>query len=338
MAVNFSDGFFENYTIGGYSDSFYDDEEDDDSFQKSSYSELEYHRNLHQANYKKHDSKSAYYKFLDAVVYRLKTGYFKDNLIPRTDFRNYPGIAYEGILQNFTRVKEIKPVDNNPYYVWWQENHQYFHLSYDITNDWIKGEGIDFLEGFIIDKIVPYAKKYYPYVAEEPITKEEVIIEIQKTKSKNAGGRPIGSKNKKVEKVTFLPVHKIPIKENKLVLDSLIFAIADLVWRFDGIIYSKVISHLDISDESKKFVSALIINNSKKLENKYWYVQKVKTTYILVKKIEKRQGYYLPNGTLMSSYEISKKTGIDSRTLRYRLDKMSVFDATKDWQNHKNTL
>ena len=338
MAVNFSDGFFENYTIGGYSDSFYDDEEDDDSFKKSSYDELEYHRNLHQVSYKKHDSKSAYYKFLDAVVYRLKTGYFKDNLIPRTDFRNYPGIAYEGILQNFTRVKEIKPVDNNPYYVWWQENHQYFHLSYDITNDWIKGKGIDFLEGFIIDKIVPYAKKYYPYVAEEPIAKEEEKIEIQKTREKKPGGRPIGSKNKKEIKTMFLPVYKIPEKEGKLDLNALIYAIADLVWRDGEFLYSSVISQLDISDPQKKYVAAMLLRDSKQIQNKYWYVHKVKSNVVFVLPKMNRQGYYLPNGTLMSSAEMSEKTGIKKTTLINRLKKMSVFDATRDWKEHKKML
>ena len=40
----------------------------------------------------------------------------------------------------------------------------------------------------------------------------------------------------------------------------------------------------------------------------------------------------------MSSYEISKKTGIDSRTLRYRLENMSVYDATRDWKEHKKML
>ena len=136
----------------------------------------------------------------------------------------------------------------------------------------------------------------------------------------------------------FLPIHKIPVKENKIVLESLIFALADIVWRFDNIIYSKAISHLDLSDSQKKYVAALILKKSSSIENKYFQVIKVNQVFILSKTMEKRQGYYVSTGKLMSSYEISKKTGIDSRTLRYRLENMSVYDATRDWKEHKKML
>ena len=245
MSVSFSDGFFESYRVGNFYDS---DEESDDCQEDDNFAPVENHYKSTQ----EHDSKSAYYKFIDAVVYRLTTNYFKDNGIDRTNFKDDPGVEFGGILKNFTIVKDIKPLDKNPYYVWWLENHQSYHLRFDIRNDWIRGEGIDLLELFIIDKVVSYAKKYYPFIPETIITREQV--EIEKNKIKNPGGRPIGSKNKKKEKVLFLPIHKIPVKENKIVLESLIFALADIVWRFDNIIYSKAISHLDLSDSQKNML------------------------------------------------------------------------------------
>ena len=333
MSVNFSDAFFDNYCVGdSYETDDYNDQyenQDDDI-----YAPLE-------NNYKSkqdHDINSGYYKFIDAVIYRLKTNYFKDNGIDRINFKDYPGISYEGILNNFSRVLEIKPVKNNPYFEWWCENQQYYHLSYRITEDWIKGEGIDFLENFIIENIVPYAKKYYPNIPEKKITRQQVEKEIENAKTKNPGGRPVGSKNKKNENKLFLPIHKIPTKNNKIVLEALIFALADIVWRYDGIIYSKAISQLDLTDSQKKYVAALILKNSNSIQNKYFEVRKVNEFYLLFKKIEIRQGYYVSNGILMSSSKISEKTGIKKTTLINRLKKMSVYDATKDWQYNKNML
>ena len=331
MSVNFSDGFFDSYRIGN----FYDNDEKSDDYQEDDiFSPVENHFKSTQD----HDSKSAYYKFIDAVVYRLTTNYFKDNGIDRTNFKDYPGIEFGGILKNFTIVKDIKPLDKNPYYVWWLENHQSYHLRFDIRNDWIRGEGIDFLELFIMDKVVSFAKKYYPFIPEITITREEVIKEIRNTKTKNLGGRPIGSKNKKEQKALFLPFHKIPEEEGKLNIDALIFALADIVWRFNGIIYSKAISQLLITEAQKKYVAAMIFNNSKSIENKYFSIGKVNNTTLLFAKIEIRQGYYVSNGTLISSAKISQKTGIKKTTLISRLKNMSVYDATRDWKEHKKML
>jgi hypothetical protein len=331
MSVNFSDGFFDNYSIGS---SYYNTEDSEDYQEDDIFAPVE---NPYKIK-KMHDSQSAYYKFMDAVVYRLTTNYFKDNGIDRTNFKDYPGIEVGGILKNFTIVKELKPLDKNPFYVWWIENHQHFHLGFDVREDWIKGDGIDFLESFINDKIVPFAKEYYQIIPETKITREQVLNEIEKIKTKNSGGRPIGSKNKKEEKVSFLPFHKIPEAEGKLNIDALIFALADIVWRFNGIIYSKAISQLLITDAQKKYVAALILKNSISIQNKYFSIGKINDTTLLFVKMQNRQGYYVSNGILMSSAKISEKTGIKKTTLIYRLKNMSVYDATKDWKQHKNVL
>jgi len=283
----------------------------------------------------------AYYEFILAINYRLHTSYFRD-YTSRVDFRDYPGIRTNGVLDNFKIVKQIKPLGNNPYYKWFSENFRHEFTIWDSTDHWNKGQGINILESFIIENIVPFAKKYHPIVkirkTNNIITEviqetEEKEIPVSIPVEKKKVGRPLGSKKQNTIQ-TFLPKHKIPVSnDEKLNIESLILAIADIAWR-KSLLYSDVLDHLVLYDNQIKYVTAMILKKSPILENKYWQVVKNKNLYYIEPKI-KRLGYYINSGILISSSEISEKTNIPKRTLCYRLNKMSVSDATKDWKDWK---
>ena len=301
------------------------------------------YREIETIKYKREMSfEEAYYEFILAVSTRLTTSYFRDYGTGRIDFRNYPGIRTNGILDNFKIVKKIKPLKNNPYYKWFLENFKNEFSFWCSMDHWNKGPGIDILESFIIENIVPFAKKYHPLVQANKVKHIDIVV-IQETEEieipvsipveKKKVGRPLGSKKQNTVE-TFLPKHKIPVTEDKkLNIESLVLAIADIAWR-KSLLYNNLLNQLVLSDNQIKYVSAMIFKNSPTLENKYWQVVKKKNLYYIEPKI-KRLGYYINSGILISSSEISKKTNIPKRTLCYRLNKMSVNDATKDWEDWK---
>jgi hypothetical protein len=284
----------------------------------------------------------AYYEFISAIYYRLITSYFRDWDTGRVDFRDYPGIRTNGVLDNFNIVKQIKPLSNNPYHKWFLENFRNEFSIWDSVDHWNKGQGIDILESFIVENIVPFAKKYHPSVkilkTKNIITEviqenEEIEIPVSIPVEKKKTGRPLGSKKQNTVEI-FLPKHKIPVTEDKkLNIESLVLAIADIAWR-KSLLYNNLLNQLVLSDNQIKYVSAMIFKESPMLENKYWQVVKKKSLYYIEPKI-KRVGYYINSGILISSSEISEKTNIPKRTLCYRLNKMSVNDATKDWKDWK---
>ena len=285
---------------------------------------------------------TSYYEFIKAISYRLNTSYFRDWDTGRVDFREYSGIRFNGILDNFKKTKEINPKEFNPYFKWFKANYKNEFSYWCHRDHWNMGEGIDILESFIIENIVPYAKKYQAEIEIKKIKKEEIVSiekkEVQEnldviTNEKRKIGRPLGSKKQKEVEV-FLPKHKIPVTEDKkLNIESLILAIADICWR-KRLVYSNVLNQLYLTENQIKYVTAMILKKSPSLANKYWQVIKKKDQFYIEPKV-KRLGYYLDLGILMSSSEISSKTNIPKRTLCYRLEKMSVTDATKDWKNWK---
>ena len=284
----------------------------------------------------------AYYEFISAISYRLNTSYFRDWETGRVDFRDYPGIRTNGVLDNFNIVKQIKPLSNNPYHKWFLENFRNEFSFWCSIDHWNKGQGIDILESFIVENIVPFGKKYHPSVeiikTKNIITRviqetEEIEIPVSNPVENKKVGRPLGSKKQNTIQI-FLPKHKIPVTEDKkLNIESLVLAIADIAWR-KSLPYNNLLNQLVLSDNQIKYVSAMIFKESSMLENKYWQVVKKKSLYYIEPKI-KRLGYYIDSGILISSSEISLKTNIPKRTLCYRLEKMSVKDATKDWKNWK---
>jgi hypothetical protein len=206
---------------------------------------------------------------------------------------------------------------------------------------------INVLEDYIDKYIIKYVKSihtpnYKPVVFKEEkasvveIDKEEEIIPDVITeelpKKKSNAGRPKGSKNKKPEKELYMPHHIIPSNKGMLDIECVIKAIADLVWRKEGLMNHEYLQYLHITEDQKKYLNALFNKNPKALENKYWKIDLNKNTKILIP-LMKRAGYYakppVGNYDLYSLTHISNKSGINKHTLIYKLKHMSVKDATK---------
>jgi hypothetical protein len=275
-----------------------------------------------------------FHNFVMAVNQRLS----KDDLNEEKNFKGIPGLK-----ENFNLMSANN--GNREYSKLWQWLNQQINSGvfnrYLTTKDFLNDEYMETTESYIERYILPYVKKpalkKYKKAIEnqfpEEFTDKEIKIEepvIQKTKS-NAG-RPKGSKNKKPVKEVFMPIHNISTVNGQIEIDTLINAIADLVWRKEGLMNSEYLDFLNISDSQKKYVNYLFNKNQKALDNKYWEIVMNKKTKVLMPKM-RRFGYYgKANGTyeLFGLSYIAEKSNISKNTLLYRLKHMSIKEAVKN--------
>lgn len=277
--------------------------------------------------------------FCAAVIQRLS----KDDLNTEKNYKVYPGAK-----DNFSMMSANN--GNREYSKAWQfvkgrVEDGTFNQSMT-TKDFLSDEYMEYIEDYIERYILPYVKKpalkkyisavekvFIETPVEEKTNLEVAVYEepvIEKTKS-NAG-RPKGSKNKKQTKEIYFPIHKVAVSDGNINIDSLVKAIADLVWRKEGQIDSFYIHNLILSDSHKNYVNYLFMKSKSSLENKYWKIEKKGKANILVPKI-KRSGYY---GFAKGSYDlfsltyIAEQKNIPKNTLLYRLKHMSIKEATKN--------
>lgn len=154
----------------------------------------------------------------------------------------------------------------------------------------------------------------------------------QSQKPKSNAGRPKGSKNKKPEKLIFMPSHKINIINGQVDKDIMIKAIADLVWRQEGLMIREYINLLKISESQKKYIINLFNTNPHNLNNKYWEIIFNNNRKVLKAKT-RRFGYYgRANGSydLFSLTYIAEQKNISKNTLLYRLKHMTIKEAVKN--------
>lgn len=288
----------------------------------------------------KRTSKDLYFDFCRAVVTRLSL----DNLNHTKNYKIYPK-AKDNFAMHSTN-------DGASYcsklLLWIDTQIENGILSEQITyDDLLKQPYINVLENYIDNYIIKYVKSihtpyYKPVVFKEEkapeveAIKEEVIIpEViteEPPKKKSNAGRPKGSKNKKPERELFMPHHIIPSEKGNLDVECVIKAIADLVWRKEGLMNNEYLRYLNITEDQKKYLNALFNKNISVLQNKYWKIDLNKNTKVLIP-LMKRAGYYAkpPNGNydLYSLTHISNKSGINKHTLIFRLKHMSVKDAVR---------
>lgn len=144
--------------------------------------------------------------------------------------------------------------------------------------------------------------------------------------------------NKK-QKPTFFPKHQLVVKDGKVVLESIIMAIADLVWREPNkrdLFYIDKLDLSNLTEAQTKYVKAVFYPNkwNKNIEvlqnNLYWTVEKSGRNNILVP-LRKREGYYyIHNKTGMPGFvsltTVSTKLNILKMTAKKRLDRMTLKD------------
>lgn len=277
--------------------------------------------------------------FCAAVIQRLS----KDDLNTEKNYKVYPGAK-----DNFSMMSANN--GNREYSKVWQWLKQQVNSGifnqYMTTKDFLSDDYMEYVEDYIERYILPYVKKpaLKKYISavekvftetpvEEKTNLEEAVYEepvIEKPKSK--AGRPKGSKNKKETKEVYFPIHKVGTIDGNVDIDSLVKAIADLVWRKEGQIDSFYIHNLILSDSHKKYVNYLFMKNQHLLVNKYWKIEKKGKANIIVPKM-RRFGYY---GRAKGSYDlfslvyISEQSNISKDTLFYRLKHMSIKEATKN--------
>jgi hypothetical protein len=272
---------------------------------------------------KKKTTINLFYEFGNAVFRRLGN----DNLNMKKNYKLFPDAKHNFNQRSFN--------DGNyqfsKLHFWLEEQVKNNVLSEELsTNDLLSYPYISILENYIDQYIVKYCTKLK--VKEmEPVV-EPVKLEITEQIEKRSAGRPKGSKNKKPEKELFMPHHIIPSEYGLLDMPCVIKAIADLVWRKQGLMNQEYLDYLKITDSQKRYLNALFNKNTALLENKYWKIEFKGKTKILTPKT-KRAGYYAkePHGNydLFSLTYMSNKAGIDKNTLIYRLKHMRVKDALK---------
>lgn len=287
----------------------------------------------------KRTSKDLYYDFCRAVVTRLSL----DNL---NTFKNYK--IYPKAKENFEMNSTNKGASYNSKLLLWIDTQiEKGILSEQLTyDDLLKQPYITILEDYIDKYIIKYVRSIHTptyksvVFKEEKATELEVIEEVvdipeintEEPKKKSNAGRPKGSKNKKPQRELFMPHHIIPSEKGNLDIECVIKAIADLVWRKEGLMNNEYLQYLYITEDQKKYLNALFNKNPKALENKYWKIDLNKNTKVLIP-LMKRAGYYAkpPGGVydLYSLTHISNLTKIPKNTLIYKLKHMSVKDATK---------
>ena len=262
---------------------------------------------------KKKTTINLFYEFGNAVFRRLGN----DNLNMKKNYKLFPDAKHNFNQRSFN--------DGNyqfsKLHFWLEEQVKNNVLSEELsTNDLLSYPYISILENYIDQYIVKYCTKLK--VKEmEPVV-EPVKLEITEQIEKRSAGRPKGSKNKKPEKELFMPHHIIPSEYGLLDMPCVIKAIADLVWRKQGLMNQEYLDYLKITDSQKRYLNALFNKNTALLENKYWKIEFKGKTKILTPKT-KRAGYYAkePHGNydLFSLTYMSNKAGIDKNTLIYRI-------------------
>ena len=151
-------------------------------------------------------------------------------------------------------------------------------------------------------------------------------------KPKSNAGRPKGSKNKKTQKSIFMPFHKISFVNGHIEIDVLVKAIADLVWRQEGLMIREYVNLLNLTDSQKKYIINSFTKNPQIFNNKYWEISFNNKIKVLKPKM-RRSGYY---GKAQGLYDlfglsfIAEHTNINKNTLLYRLKFMSIKDAIKN--------
>lgn len=148
-------------------------------------------------------------------------------------------------------------------------------------------------------------------------------------------GRPLGSKNKKTNKLEiYFPEHIIPLQNNgNLNEEALILAIADLVWRQNNQKDMFYISKLKLNPNQLKYVNALFINKSKKLNNPYWKINEVNGEKKLIA-LRKRAGFYFVNSNkeykFYSSTKLAQLLKMNRQTLEYKLKFKSLAQVKQE--------
>jgi len=286
---------------------------------------------------KKKSQKDAYFIFESAICLRISTQHFEHKEIEAKDFRHIQGIrdAYNFISKNHYTTKHS--------FIWFNQNLKDEWLYWS-TDDWVKNEqkGRFILENWIEQNIVKNAIKYYqkPISIPKPImlaeTPKIVVIEPKKEEVE-----VVVVKIKK-EKPVYLPTHKLVVKDGKVDVNSIILALADLVWREPNRKNLYYIDKLDLSEltnDQKDYVKAVFYPNNKNGQiavlqnNPYWTIEKAGKNIMLVPS-RKRDGYYYidnknGNAGLVSLTTISTKLNIAKNTVIYRLSNMSLQDLTK---------
>lgn len=287
---------------------------------------------------KKKSQKDAYFTFESSIALRIRTQYFEHNRIEAKDFRHIQGIndAYDFICKNHYTTKHS--------FKWFNENFKNEWLYWS-TDDWVKNEqkGRFILENWIEQNIVKNAIKYYqkPISTPKPIiiaeTPKTVVIEPKKEEVEVA---PVKIKKEVKEKPIFHPTHKLVIKDGKIDINSLIFALADLVWREPNRKNLYYIDKLDLSEltnDQLDYIKAVFYPKNGNIavlkNNPYWTIEKSGKNIMLVPS-RKREGYYYINNKngnpgLVSLTDISAKLQMAKNTVIYRLANMSLQDLVK---------
>lgn len=285
---------------------------------------------------KKKNQKAAYFTFESAIALRIRTQYFEHNRIEAKDFRHIEGIndAYDFISKNHYTFKHS--------FIWFNQNFKDEWLYWS-TDDWVKNEqkGRFILESWIEQNIVKNAIKYYQKpknISKPTLHIETPKIEVIEPKKEEVEVPVVKIKK---EKPVFLPNHKLVVKDGKVDINSIILALADLVWREPLRKNLYYIDKLDLSlltDAQKDYVKAVFYPNKNGnilvlQNNPYWTIEKSGKN-IMLAPLRKRDGYYYidnKNGNpgLVSLTTISTKLDLLKNTVKKRLDRMSLQDLLK---------
>jgi hypothetical protein len=215
---------------------------------------------------------------------------------------------------------------NDPSILYLRTNNYLKDYIYLLDN-WIEQYGINRHDVVYIDlnniKIINETK----LEIKEDISINQIDDNLQSSVKK---GRPLGSKNKKETKELFFPEHALSINDQgHIIIESLILAIADLVWRQNNQKDLFYINKLKLTTKQLAYVNHLFINKSNKLINKYWKINVIDGQIKLIA-LRKRAGYYYLNSNREHKFitltELSKYFNLQKTTLEYKLKFKSIKD------------
>ena len=271
-------------------------------------------------------------EFIDIVHIRLVYS-FENYLLPHKEYRHNTSLREVFSTQKKRNFYHIRK--------WFKENDiskicidhsEFYHLN---------NQMMEIATKCIEEVLVPFQKKKIEIqsIIHNVEIKNEIIPEPTNRINR---GRPVGSKN---QKQIFMPIHKIFTNEDRIDDNSLVLAIADLVWRNPNktnLYYLDFIDKSNLTDKQMKYIKALFYENANRkniINNPYFIVSKTGANIFLLPK-RKRAGYYFyssKNNTceLIPLTTISNKTNIPIKTCQRRLEQMSVKDATKDYLHWK---
>lgn len=287
------------------------------------------------------------YKFEDAIRTRI-THPYDDHNIQVKKYRDIPHIkeAY-GILKSFRpsnkyekhSITFLKEIITDEMYYW--ELDDWSHSKKN--GEYVFGKGFDYLDMFIQKYLLQTAKNL------QIKNKKSLDNQTHSNDIKTSKTTIIEPKNKELEEETtpvkikkekpvFLPTHKLVVKDGLVDWNSVIYAIADLVWREPNKRDLYYIGKLDLSnltEQQIKYVKSLFYMNDgrKNASNHLFSIEKRGKVNILYP-ARKREGYYyIDNKTgeagLVSLTTVSNKLGLLKMTTKKRLDKMSLQDLVK---------